>query len=145
MQNVSATGLKARIVSLPTFPSGFDITQFADDTDPFSSENVDVADTGVALNGDLVPWSKPSKITATIGVLPGTQEAKNLDTLLIVNRATKGKLSAQDVVTLVVTYPNGSTKVGMNGVIVSGPPVDSGSSEGRLKTREYTFHFENVV
>ena len=142
---VSATGMKARIVTIPTFPAGFDITQFADDADPFASENVDVADSGAALNGDLVVWSKPNKVPATLSVLPGTDEAKNLDILLTVNRATKGKLSAQDVVTLVVTYPDGSTRIGTNGAIISGPVVDSGSSEGRLKTREYGFVFENVI
>lgn len=145
MQNVSATGMKLRVIAVPTFPAGFDITQFADDADPISVESVEVNGHGNALNGDLVRWSKPSAILANVNVLPGTEEAKNLDILLTMNRSTKGKLSVQDDVTLVQTLPNGTTRIFNNGCIVSGPPADGGSSEGRLNTREYGFVFENVI
>lgn len=141
----SATGMKARIVAVPTFPAGFDINQWADDADPFDSEKVELAGSGIALNGDLVVWSKASKNVCFLRVLAGTEEAKNLDILLNVNRTAKGKTAVQDKITLVVTYADGTTKTGLNGAIISGPTMDSGSSEGRLKTREYEFHFENVI
>lgn len=145
MQNVSATGMKIRLVAIPTFPAGFDITQFADDGDPLSVDNVDIASAAPALNGDLVTWSQPNIINARISVLPGTEEAKNLGILWDVNRTGKNKVSAQDVISMVIDYPNGTTKVCSNGAILSGVPYDGGSSDGRLRTREYGFAFESVV
>lgn len=145
MQNVSATGLKIRLVAIPTFPAGFDITQFADDADPISTDMVDIAAAEAALNGDLVTWSRPNVVSARIGVLPGTDEAKNLDILWSVNRTGKNKLSAQDKISMVINYPNGDVKVLSNGAMLSGPAFDGGSSEGRLNTREYGFAFQDVI
>jgi hypothetical protein len=145
MQNVSATGLKIRLVAIPTFPAGFDITQFADDADPISTDSVDIAGAEAALNGDLVTWSRPNIVNARINVLPGTDEAKNLDILWAVNRTGKNKLSAQDKISMVINYPNGDTKILSNGAMISGVPFDGGSSEGRLNTREYGFAFQDVI
>ena len=145
MQNVSATGMKIRIVAVPTFPAGFDVTQFADDGDPLSGDTLDITSTATALNGDLVAWSVPNSIAANISVLPGTPEAKNLDILWNVNRVGKNKLAAQDVVSMVISYPNGDTKILSNGVIASGPAYDSGSSDGRLRTRDYGFVFQDAI
>ena len=33
MQDVSATGVKITIIAVPTFPQGFEISEFADDAD----------------------------------------------------------------------------------------------------------------
>lgn len=145
MHNVSATGIKMRLVASLTFPAGFDITQFADDGDPLNSENLTIAETAAALNGDLVAWGKPNVIPLTIAVLPDTDEDRNLSILWNVNRIGKNKVAVQDVITLVVTYPNGDQKILSNGVMISGPALNSGSSEGRLKTKEYEFSFESII
>lgn len=145
MHIVSATGLKMRLVASLTFPAGFDITQFADDADPLNSENLTIAETAAALNGDLVAWGKPNVIPLTVAVLPDTDEDRNLSILWNVNRIGKNKVAVQDVITLVVTYPNGDQKILSSGVMVSGPPLNSGSSEGRLKTKEYGFSFESII
>lgn len=145
MHNVSATGLKMRLVASLTFPAGFDITQFADDADPLNSENLTIAETAAALNGDLVAWGTPNVIPLTVAVLPDTDEDRNLSILWNVNRIGKNKVAVQDVITLVVTYPNGDQKILSNGVMISGPALNSGSSEGRLKTKEYGFSFESII
>lgn len=145
MHNVSATGIKMRLVASLTFPAGFDITQFADDGDPLNSENLTIAETAAALNGDLVAWGKPNVIPLTIAVLPDTDEDRNLSILWNVNRIGKNKVAVQDVITIVVTYPNGDQKILSNGVMISGPALNSGSSEGRLKTKEYEFSFESII
>ena len=145
MHNVSATGIKMRLVASLTFPAGFDITQFADDGDPLNSENLTIAETAAALNGDLVAWGKPNVIPLTIAVLPDTDEDRNLSILWNVNRIGKNKVAVQDVITLVVTYPNGDQKILSNGVMISGPALNSGTAEGRLKTKEYEFSFESII
>lgn len=145
MHNVSATGIKMRLVASLTFPAGFDITQFADDGDPLNSENLTIAETAAALNGDLVAWGKPNVIPLTVAVLPDTDEDRNLSILWNVNRIGKNKVAVQDVITIVVTYPNGDQKILSSGVMISGPALNSGSSEGRLKTKEYEFSFESII
>lgn len=145
MHNVSATGIKMRLVASLTFPAGFDITQFSDDGDPLNSENLAIAETAPALNGDLVAWSKPNVIPFTVSVLPDTDEDRNLSILWNVNRIGKNKVAVQDVITIVVTYPNGDQKILSSGVMVSGPALNSGTSEGRLKTKEYEFSFESII
>lgn len=145
MQNESASGISVTIVAIPTFPAGFNITQFADDVDPVSIENVDIADTGMAVNGDMVVWGTPHEIPMNIAVLPGTEEAKNLDILYHANRVAKNKVAIRDVITATINYPDGERKVLTNGAIISGPPLTSASSSARLNTREYGFRFENML
>lgn len=145
MHNVSATGIKMRVVASLTFPAGFDITQFSDDGDPLNSENLAIAETAAALNGDLVAWSKPNVIPFTVSVLPDTDEDRNLSILWNVNRIGKNKVAIQDIITIVITYPNGDQKILSNGVMVSGPALNSGTADGRLKTKEYEFSFESII
>ena len=145
MHNVSATGIKMRLVASLTFPAGFDITQFSDDGDTLNSENIAIAETAPALNGDLVAGSKPNVIPFTVSVLPDTDEDRNLSILWNVNRIGKNKVAVQDVITIVVTYPNGDQTILSSGVMVSGPALNSGTAEGRLKTKEYEFSFESII
>lgn len=57
----------------------------------------------------------------------------------------ENKVAVQDVITIVVTYPNGDQKILSNGVMISGPALNSGTAEGRLKTKEYEFSFESII
>ena len=80
-----------------------------------------------------------------MSVLPDTDEDRNLSILWNVNRIGKNKVAVQDVITIVVTYPNGDQKILSSGVMVSGPALNSGTAEGRLKTKEYEFSFESII
>ena len=97
----------------------------------------------MGLNGDLITWSKASEIKASIAVIEGSDDDTNLAILMEANRVGKGKVSAQDAITLTAVYPSGKTITFNPGVMVQGQPGPSVASAGRLKTKKYDFVFEN--
>lgn len=143
MINISGYGLSARLVASNTFPNGITITAFADDADSTDSPDFTLADTGNGLNGDLLVWAKPGPIDLGFNIIPTSDDDTNLDALAEANRVAKGKRGARDVITLVLSYPNGSKITLGPGVMVVGSIVPSVSQAGRLKTRVYRFRFEN--
>ena len=145
MQDVSATGVKVTVISVPTFPQGFEISEFADDADPLDFPAAQIADYGMGVNGDLVTWTRPVPLEVTLNIIPNTDADKNLSILYDMNRAAKGKVSAQDLVTLVASYPDGTRKILSNGKLVSGVPAGGLAFSGSIKTKEYRFVFENKI
>lgn len=145
MINISGFGLSAQIVGDSTFPTGFLLTEFADDADPLDSPDLETAEAAMGGNGDMVVWSKPMGIEMSFNVIPSSQGDINLSVLLNANRIAKGKNSAKDKIGIVVTYPDGSTVNMSSGVIISGPIVPPVSSSGRLKSHMYKFKFEQVT
>lgn len=144
MINISGFGTEIQLTASNTFPAGFNISQFADDADPLDVPSVQIADTAMGLNGDLLAWSKANSIKITINVIPGSDDDKNLSILLDANRVARGKLSAKDTITLTIIYPDGSHGTLGDGVITDGMPVNSIQSAGRKKTKAYMFAFESV-
>lgn len=145
MQNVSTFGLSASIVGSNTFPNGFQVTAWADDADPLDSPDLEIAQSGMGTNGDLVVWSKPEGIEISISVIPFSVDDQNLDALFNANRVAKGKTSARDVITIALAYPNGA-KVTMDpGIAIVGSVIPQAQQSGRVKTRNYRFRFENVT
>lgn len=145
MQNISGFGLSASIIASKTFPIALYLTEFADDTDPFDIPSLQIADKAMGLNGDLLTWSKPNPINATLSVVPGSFTDINLAILLEANRVGKGKIGARDVITLTVFYPAGNFIIVQNGAITDGPPSSSVASSARLKSKTYGFTFENRI
>lgn len=143
MQDVSAQGFTLVLRASQTFPNGFTITEVADDADPFDIQAVEIASTAMNVNGDLVTWSSPTPMTPTINVIPGSESDKNLSILWDANRAARGKRNARDVITLVASYPDGSTKTFSEGKMTSGMPGGSVASGGRIKTNAYVFAFQD--
>ena len=141
---ITATGITYRIVASVTFPQGFPIAELADDNDPFDFPDVDIAEYGIALNGTLVIWNKAVALPVTFNVVPGMEEDKNLTTLYNANRRTKDHQPAGDIITIIATYPNGEQKVLKHGVIITGAPLASVASNGRFKTRSFSFVFANA-
>lgn len=142
MRNISGFGFGVTVQASNTFPNGFDVTQFADDADPFDTPEIKIADKKMALNGDMLIWSTAAVIEAKIAVIPGSDDDENLAILLEANRVSAGKQSAQDVVTLTGIYPQGPNLVLGPGAITDGAVGTSISSAGRMKTKVYTFAFE---
>jgi hypothetical protein len=142
--DIAAFGLRVQLVASQTFPSGISISQFADDADPFDSPTIQIKDKAMGLNGDLISWSKATPPTVTLNVIPGSEDDQNLSVLFEANRVGKGKIGARDVVSLTVIYPDSSTVSYTQGVITDGQPANSATSSGRLKTKAYSFAFENV-
>ncbi|SFN98207.1 phage tail fiber protein [Xenorhabdus japonica] len=143
MYDVSATGLSLVIQASTTFPAGIQITRFADDADPLDLPAVDIAQTGMDINGNLNYWSTPTPQTITINVLAGSEEDENLAILLEANIAKRGRRHAGDIITLVASYGDGSTTTARNGKITNGSRGNSAASAGRLKSKQYTFVFQD--
>lgn len=144
MNDISAFGLRVQIVASETFPSGINITQFADDADPFDSPSMQIRDKAMGVNGDLISWSKANPIPITINVVPNGEDDKNLAVLFEANRVGKGKQGARDVISITAVYPDGATASFTQGVITDGQPSNSATSAGRMKSKAYAFAFENV-
>lgn len=146
MQDVSGYGLQVHVLASITFPAGFTVTQFADDADPFDAPNIQIADKAMGLNGDLLVWRKPAPIIITLNVVPNTPDDRNLSFLAEANRVGRGKLTLpQDIVTLTGIYPDGGRRVYTQGLITDFMPGHPVASAGRLKSKPYSFAFENVL
>lgn len=143
---IEASGFGARVnlIASQTFPAGLEITEFADDTNPVDMPNVQVSDVAMGVNGHLIRWSKANPIIATIGVIPGGVDDDNLRALAVANRASRGRRAVLDNITMTITYPNGSNKRLLRGVITDGSLGKGVASSGRLQTGAYTFKFEDM-
>lgn len=144
MQDISVFGLRVQVVASQTFPSGINITQFADDADPFDAPSMQIRDKAMGVNGDLITWSKANPLPVTLNVVPNGEDDKNLSVLFEANRVGKGKQGARDTIAITVIYPDGRTSSFTQGTITDGMPSNSATSAGRLKTKAYAFAFENV-
>lgn len=145
MPDISGFGLQVRVVASETFPSGFTVTSFADDADPFDFPSQQIKDKAMGINGDLIVWSKANPLNITLALIPKTDDDKNMSVLLEANRAAKGKKVVQDVITMTAIYPDGSQITLANGAITDGIPRNAVASAGRLKSKTYGFSFENVT
>lgn len=142
--DISVFGIRVQVVASETFPSGINITQFADDADPFDSPSIQIRDKAMGVNGDLISWSKANPLPVTLNVVPNSEDDKNLGVLFEANRVGKGKQGARDVITITAIYPDGRTASFTQGVITDGMPANSATSAGRMKSKAYAFAFENV-
>lgn len=143
MQDVSGTGIEVTVVASLTFPVGIKVSAFADDADPLDTPELQIAEWGMGVNGDLVIWRTPKAVEVTLNVIPDTEEDRNLAILYDANRVAKGKVSSRDMITLIAKYPDGTTKMLTKGAIVSGMPLNSIASSGKTKSKPYKFVFEN--
>jgi len=144
-EDISGYGLEVNVIGSLTFPVGFTITEFADDADPFDTPEIQLADTAMGLNGDLVSWNTPNPIEVAINVIPGSEDDINLSILAEANRSGKGKRAIVDKITMSRTFPGEAPLILTNGKIVSAIPVTGVASSGRKKSKPYIFRFENKV
>ncbi len=145
MNDISGFGIRVNVVASITFPNGFDLTQFADDVDPFDLPSIQIRDKAMGLNGDLIVWSKANPLPLTLGVIPGSDDDKNMKVLFEANRVGKGKRGVRDVITVTAVYPDETTLTLSEGTITDGPPGRGVASSGRIKSNAYQFAFENVA
>jgi hypothetical protein len=144
MQDIAGFGLQVRVLASKSFPSGFTVTAFADDADPFDLPALQINDAAMGLNGDMVTWSTHNPISFAIAVIPGSEDDKNLAVVYESNRAARGKKPAKDVITIVGSYPDGSTITLTPGIVYDGLPGNAVASAGRLKSKVYNFRFEGM-
>ncbi len=144
MIDISSTGLEALLTASVTFPNGFKIDQWADDADSIDAPDIDLGDTGMGPNGDLVKWQKPQGIPVGLNVIPSSPDDTNLDILGEANRVARGKISARDNIQIVFTFPKLIVTMSQ-GIIVSAPPMFNATAAGRMKSRQYRFIFEQIT
>lgn len=145
MNDISGFGSQLNIIASNTFPVGFPVTQFADDADPFDFPALQIADSAMGLNGDLIPWSKANPIKLTVSVIPNSIDDDTLGILLEANRVGRGKSGAKDIITMTILYPDGRFVTLIEGIITEGMPSNSVASAGRMKSKTYSFSFENKI
>lgn len=145
MQDISAFGIRVRVVASNTFPAGFTVTQFADDADSMTVEPQTIAETAMGVNGDLVVWSRANPLPLVLNVIPGSEDDKNLQVLLEANRVGRGKRSARDKITITAVYPDNTVGTWAEGAITVGRVGNSIASAGRLQSKPYTFSFERYT
>ena len=143
MANISGFGVRAWLQASSTFPQGFAITQYADDTDVIDFQSVTIAETAKGVNGTKYSWSTANPILCTIAVGPATVDDNNLSNLFQSNFPAPGGENANDVITLSIVYPDNSTGIYTGGSITDGTPGKSIAQSGRLKSQVYNFSFEN--
>lgn len=144
-QNISGYGLHLHLKASITAPLGFSITQLADDTDPLDIAPINIGDAAMSINGLLVTWATATPTGINISVVPGSEDDTNLGSVFNANRPGLGKLSVHDTIILTINYPNGRVANATAGVIISGPPLISVASAGRMKSNTYGFMFENYI
>jgi hypothetical protein len=144
MTDISGFNTRVTIRASNTFPSGFTVTEFADDADPVDIPSQQIADKATGLNGHMVTWSKANPIPMTLSVIPDSEDDRNLSALAEANRVGRGKLSARDVITATIIYPDGSTSTLSGGVLTDAPLSTSVASAGRRKSKAYMFAFEGA-
>jgi len=143
MQNISGYGFRVNVIASNTFPVGVVLSSFADDADPFDIPSIQIADKAMGINGDLIIWSKANPIIINLNLIPQSSDDLLMATLLEANRVGRGKIGARDIITMTGIYPNGTPIILTNGAITDGLPGSAVASSGRLKSKIYTFCFEN--
>ena len=144
-QDISGFGVVINVVASNTFPAGFTVTQFADDADPLDLASIQIADKAMGLNGDLLTWARAIPVPAVISVIPGSQDDVNLGILAQANRPGRGKVPAEDVITMTIVYPDGTVITLQSGRLTDAPFGKSIASAGRLKSKTYAFAFQTSV
>jgi hypothetical protein len=144
-QNVSGFGSVVTLIASNTFPTGISITQFSDDVDALDMPGIRIADIAMGVNGDLIKWNRAVPLPVSVGVIPGSNDDINLGILAEANRAGQGKVSAQDIITVTVTYPDGTSTTLSQGSITDAPFGKSIAGTGREKSKTYSFSFSNRI
>ena len=142
--NVSNNNATAHIVASVTFPLGFDVEVKASDAAAFEFQNIDITSEEMTPNGAVVFWKPPQPLTLTLNVTPGTEECQNLETLFNANRIAANKTSANDVITLVLSYDNGQSVKLTNGHCKNYTPGFTVGQDGRTATKPFSFVFGNI-
>lgn len=143
--NISGFGLTIDLIASVTFPTGVVLTQFGDDADALDFPTIQLGESAMSLNGDLVKWSKPAVIPLTLNIIPNSLNDELLTILVQSNQVGKNKLNIQDNISMVIFYPDGAITTLTQGLITNAMVSSGVASAGRLKTKPYTFQFEGVV
>lgn len=145
MENISGFGLQVSIIASVTFPAGILLTQFSDDQDLVDPESLQITDTAMGGNGDLLVWTTPNPIKVSLSLVADGDDDQLMQLLLNANRGAKNKIVARDVITAGIILPDGGIFKYSNGAILEGSPGTGIASGKRKKTKVYKFAFEDTT
>lgn len=141
MIDISGFGTGIVIVAVQSFPTGFSLSQFADDVDPISSREIEPIGYEMLFDGDIATFDKAAPVEVTVSVIPGSEDDINLKILLQNKKSARAIFPIPDITTMIITYPDGGRVILSKGSIIKGPVVDSVLSTGRRKSNSFTFVF----
>lgn len=145
MSDISVIGFAATVKESNLFPNGFTLTQFADDTAPFDEPEVTLAETGMGANGHMVVWRSPAVKTVTIALIPGSEDAKNMQVCANAGQVGLGQTATAGRVSMSVVWPSGAVVNYSNGVVTAARLGVSAGTGGRVTTPTFTIAFESVT
>lgn len=134
------------------------VLEFSDEGTPLEFPNLEVCGYAMTMNGELVTWTKPSPITFSISVIPGSSSDASLRNLLYASHlgGRKGKAVGNVYIpSATLTVPNmiridsvvgqgRKTFTFKNGRLSGGQPAIGSNAEGKMSVRTYNFVFESV-
>lgn len=160
MIDISMQGAKLSL-SCPAINAGNIILEFSDEGTPIEFPDIEVAGSAMTMNGELVTWTKPTPITWSLTVIPGSNSDVALRNLLYAGHVggRKGKAIAQDYVHIasatlevpsasswgIVTTNSNLKFTFSQGRLTSGPTAIGSNAEGKMSARTYKFVFESVT
>ena len=146
MQDTSSIGVHVFLKASQTFPKGITFSAFPEDGDVGTTGETDIASSTSGVNGDLIWWKTVNGIEVQVPLIPNTPEEALMDILYQANRGAKNRFPKKDVIRMVVTNPvTGVPKTYKNGFIRTGNVGKTYGGDGRIKTINYGFTFEDAV
>lgn len=151
----------ARLVMRTQGASGNMVLEFSDEGTPVEFPDLEVCGYAMTLNGELVTWTKPSPVTFTITVIPGSESDMRLRSILYAGHVggRRGQPVSQAFVIIQTAnlwvpsvYSNNSIVSGAggqnftlsNGRLYSGSPGIGSNAEGKMSAKTYRFVFESI-
>lgn len=141
MQDISAFGTSITCLALSSFPMGFSISQFADDADPLSIEEIEPTGSEMLYDGSIFFFDKAAAVKLSISVIAGSDDDINMKILLQARKGTPSIIPLPDITSMAISYPDGGRIMLTNGSIYKGPIGDSLLASGRKKGNTYSFQF----
>lgn len=144
-QRVGSTGLLIILTVPVLFPTGLELTEFANDADPLDFGEIQIGASAMNINGLKASWSTPAVVPMSISLTPGTEDDINMSLLFDTNRIGINKIITGADITAVVYYPDGISRRCTGGSVASYTPARSSTESGFFKSRTYSFEFESVI
>lgn len=142
MNNISTSGLSVTLTGARVLPM-VQITQFADDADPFDIDHTPISSHAMNANGDMVVWSTPTTKQITLNIIPGSDDDKNLQLIANSNLTQGRNIKLLDELQMVASYLDGRRVIAKGGVLVSADVATSAATQ-RRKSNQYVFAFQEI-
>jgi len=118
------------------------LNDFADDQDPIMIDELDLGEAAFDINGQLFRKSKLEPITMHIAVIPGSEDEKALNESII--NGEIGMFGCPTLIkTLIAKYPNNTEVTFYNGFHTGASMGYAATSQGRIRTKNYSFAFKS--